>query len=347
MDSEIGRPSVVAQDAAYRQPFIFEVAPACAARQERVARCLWLESACFAAWPAQEEERRGNLLLRAAGGYSMRINSGVPLLPADTGVAWSQGHVHDAEAWFAARGLPPQFRLPEPLEGGDVAADDTDGKSRRDATGALRCGAGCGLDPVLAAMGYTATDPTLVQELDLVSWTEGAETAPQGSAVRPVTANTGHTGHAAPIVPTVPAVPAVPSPSRQCAMVAHPAWLTAEGALRARTGTATENPVLRALLATLGGAGQTWLLHAGGQPAVCGLGVRTGDDYGIFAVVARPDLRRQGHGRALVAAMLSAARRDGARSAWLQVGQGNAPARALYEGLGFATSYGYWYRVRY
>lgn len=322
---------MVAQAVAYHQPFTFQVAPACAIRQERLARCLRLEAACFAAWPAQEEERRGNLLLRAAGGYSMRINSGVPLLPAGTGVVWDEGHVRDAEAWFAARGLPPQFRLPEPLEGGDAAADSADGKSGRTATAAPRCSAGCGLDPVLAVLGYTAADPTLVQELNLSGWAEDAETAPPDSTVCPV---------------AMPTAPTVPSSSRQCAMVTHPMWLAAEGALRGRSGTATTNPVLRTLLATLGNAGQTWLLHAGGQPAVCGLGVRTGDAYGIFAVVTRPDLRRQGHGGALVAAMLSAARRDDARSAWLQVGQGNAPARALYEGLGFATSYGYWYRVR-
>jgi len=319
---------VIKLDAAYHQPFTFAVAPACTAHQDRLARCLRLEAACFAAWPAQEEERRGNLLLRAAGGYSMRINSGVPLLPAGTGVAWDEGHVRDAEAWFAARGLPAQFRVPEPLEG--EATECAAEMAGRAATVAPHCDAGCGLDPVLAAMGYTATDPTLVQELNLVNWAEGAETAPHGSAVRSVTTST---------------VPTTPSPSRQCAMVDHAAWLAAEGAVRGRTGSATENPVLRILLATLGSAGMTWLLSVNGQPAVCGLGVRTGDDYGIFAVVARPDLRRQGHGRALVAAMLMAARREGARNAWLQVGQGNAPARALYEGLGFTTSYGYWYRV--
>lgn len=306
MDSGTGEPSMIAQDVAYHQPFTFGVAPACTARQVRLARCLRLEAACFAAWPAQEEERRGNLLLRAAGGYSMRINSGVPLLPAGTGVAWNEGHVRHAEAWYAARGLPPQFRLPEPLEGGDANGM-------------------AGLDPLLTAMGYTATDPTLVQELDLTCWAEAPETVPHAVA---------------------PDSGATASAPRRYTMVVHPAWLAAEGALRGRTGTATENPVLRALLATLGSTGQTWLLHAGGLPAACGLGVRTGDDYGIFAVVARPDLRRQGHGRALVTAMLAAAQRDGARTAWLQVGQGNAPARALYEGLGFATSYGYWYRVR-
>lgn len=291
---------------AYRQPFTFEVAAACAGHPVRLARCLRLEAACFAAWPALEEERLGHLLLRAAGGYSMRINSGVPLVMPGAGVAWSEGHVRDAEAWFAARGLPPQFRLPEPLEG------------------EWPSGVG-GLDPVLASMGYSATDPTLVQELDLAGWS--------GCPVASYRAAGMRSGE-------------VPSPNRQCAIVDHATWLAAEGGVRGRTGDAAVNPVLRGLLATLGSAGQTWLLRADGQPVVCGLGVGTGEDYGIFAVVARSDRRRLGHGRALVQGMLLAARQDGARTAWLQVGQGNTPARALYEGLGFTTTYGYWYRVR-
>jgi len=291
---------------AYRQPFTFEVAVACAGHPVRLARCLRLEAACFAAWPALEEERRGHLLLRAAGGYSMRINSGVPLVMPGAGVTWSEGHVRDAEAWFAARGLPPQFRLPEPLEGQGPP------------------GVG-GLDPVLASRGYSATDPTLVQELDLAGWPGCPLASCHAVVTRP-----GNT----------------PLPNRPCAIVDHATWLAAEGALRGRTGDAAVNPVLRELLATLGPAGQTWLLRVDGQPAGCGLGVRTGDDYGIFAVVAHPDLRRQGLGRRLVSAMLGDARQDGARTAWLQVGQGNTPARVLYEGLGFATTYGYWYRVR-
>lgn len=319
MDSEAGIDPAMGRDTAYRQPFIFRVAPAYVSRQARLARCLLLEAACLAAWPAQEEERQGNLLLRASGGYSMRINSGVPLLPPGPDTAWNQDHVYEAEAWFAARGLPPQFRLPEPLEG-DEAAVHADGFGESG-----KFGGATGLDPALAAMGYTATDPTLVQELNLAGWADAAKAGASVSSTCPESAA---------------------CPSRQCSVVSHAAWLAAEGGLRGRTGTDAVNPVLRNLLATLGPAGQTWLLCVADQPCVCGLGVRTGDDYGIFAVVARPDLRRQGHGRALVAAMLTIALRDGARTAWLQVGQGNAPARALYEGQGFATTYGYWYRVR-
>ena len=48
-----------------------------------------------------------------------------------------------------------------------------------------------------------------------------------------------------------------------------------------------------------------------------------------------PDARRRGVARALVDAVLGAARRAGARAVELEVEPGHDAARALYEGLGF------------
>lgn len=67
----------------------------------------------------------------------------------------------------------------------------------------------------------------------------------------------------------------------------------------------------------------------------------------IIESVATPEaLRGRGHAKRAVTALLRWARREGARSACLQVIATNTPARALYGGLGFETElYRYHYRV--
>ncbi|KQP31238.1 hypothetical protein ASF49_11775 [Methylobacterium sp. Leaf104] len=65
------------------------------------------------------------------------------------------------------------------------------------------------------------------------------------------------------------------------------------------------------------------------------------------SVATHPAHRRAGHARSLILALMAWARRRGATGACLQVVAENAPARALYAGLGFSrTLYGYRYRRR-
>ncbi|WP_058755074.1 GNAT family N-acetyltransferase [Sphingomonas endophytica] len=67
----------------------------------------------------------------------------------------------------------------------------------------------------------------------------------------------------------------------------------------------------------------------------------------IEAVGTDPAARRRGHARAIVAALIGWADRHGAAHIALQVEETNAPARALYAAMGFATDlYGYHYRRR-
>lgn len=81
------------------------------------------------------------------------------------------------------------------------------------------------------------------------------------------------------------------------------------------------------------------------EAAACGLGVLEGDLFGLFDLVTAPERRGRGHGAALVAGMLEWARERGAAHAYLQVVEANAPARRLYEKLGFGELYRYWYRI--
>jgi ribosomal-protein-alanine N-acetyltransferase len=59
------------------------------------------------------------------------------------------------------------------------------------------------------------------------------------------------------------------------------------------------------------------------------------DEMHLLNLAVHPDQRRQGIARALLNRALNQAQEQGARVAWLEVRPSNAPARALYESLGF------------
>jgi len=71
-----------------------------------------VELAATHGWPGLEQARLGDWLLRAGGGFTGRANSclaiGEPGRPLADAVA-------EVERWYAERGLPPTFALPEPL----------------------------------------------------------------------------------------------------------------------------------------------------------------------------------------------------------------------------------------
>ena len=87
------------------------------------------------------------------------------------------------------------------------------------------------------------------------------------------------------------------------------------------------------------------VLYADHQPVACGLAVVERELIGLFDVVTHPDRRRRGHAGALVSSLLGAGAQAGAASAYLQVEEKNAPARAMYQALGFTELYHYWYRT--
>lgn len=164
-----------------------------------------------------------------------------------------------------------------------------------------------GLDEALAARGYRVVDPTLVLHLDIQ---RGMPSAPSASW-------------------------------RQTSLEE---WLSIYTRL---SGARPENEarhagILRAIaLPTL----YARLDGAGGEPVACGLAVREGDLVGLFDLVTDPAHRRRGHGTTLLSGMLHWAASEGARHAYLQVVRDNAPARALYDRLGFRQVYHYWYRL--
>jgi GNAT superfamily N-acetyltransferase len=118
-------------------------------RPRRYSEVEALERVADAAWPAPVWERLGGWVLRAAGGWTNRANSALPLgdpgLPLDAAVT-ACAH------WYAGHRLPPRVTVPLPVRR-DVAA-------------------------VLTAQGWLAQPPVLVQTAPVSS----LHTASEGAA---------------------------------------------------------------------------------------------------------------------------------------------------------------------
>jgi ribosomal protein S18 acetylase RimI-like enzyme len=71
------------------------------------------------------------------------------------------------------------------------------------------------------------------------------------------------------------------------------------------------------------------------------------DDWaGLYCLAVDPSVPRQGLALAVIRALLQEATTLGTQRIWLQVVAENAPARALYDRLGFRTASQYHYRVK-
>lgn len=82
-----------------------------------------------------------------------------------------------------------------------------------------------------------------------------------------------------------------------------------------------------------------------GEVAAIGMAVADGAWVGLFEIGTLPRRRRRGLATATMEHLLAWGAGRGARAAYLQVMDANAPARALYSRLGFEEAYRYWYRV--
>ncbi|MFG3283114.1 GNAT family N-acetyltransferase [Streptomyces sp. NPDC048111] len=98
------------------------------------------------------------------------------------------------------------------------------------------------------------------------------------------------------------------------------------------------------VLTVLGSGPSVWFASVPGEgdaPAAIGRCVVDGRWAGFMAVEVDPAHRRQGLATAVMAALAGRALDEGASAAWLQVEADNEGARALYDGLGFATHHSY------
>jgi GNAT superfamily N-acetyltransferase len=98
-----------------------------------IAEITALEYAANLAWPAPVQERLGDWILRAAGGWTGRANSALPLGNPGTD---REAAIAAVQRWYADRDLPARINVPLPV-----------------------C---AGIDAALTARGWAASPPTLV-----------------------------------------------------------------------------------------------------------------------------------------------------------------------------------------
>ena len=87
------------------------------------------------------------------------------------------------------------------------------------------------------------------------------------------------------------------------------------------------------------------LRAADGEVLACAQSAIEADLVGLYDVFTEPRSRGLGLSRGLCAHLLEQARKQGARTAYLQVDAANHAARAMYHQLGFADGHAYHYRA--
>jgi ribosomal protein S18 acetylase RimI-like enzyme len=105
-------------------------------------------------------------------------------------------------------------------------------------------------------------------------------------------------------------------------------------------------PLAHSILALIDQPAVYALVRLDGDVAAQARAVADGELLGIFAVATRPAYRRRGLARACMGALAAWGAEHGATTAYLLVQHDNAPAIALYERLGFAERFTYWYRAK-
>jgi GNAT superfamily N-acetyltransferase len=99
-----------------------------------------------------------------------------------------------------------------------------------------------------------------------------------------------------------------------------------------------------AILAALPDPKAFFVARREGTAFAVGLAMAEPPWCGVECMATDAAARKAGGARAVMAALETWAAEQGATTLWLQVLEGNAPARALYDSLGFTAVGAYWYR---
>lgn len=121
-------------------------------------------------------------------------------------------------------------------------------------------------------------------------------------------------------------------------------WLQAFGRLTGLPPKA--RPLIETIVNNIVPSACFGLLLDQGRTVCCGLAVCEDGYLGLYGIATEPQARRRGYAGRLLGQLTAWGRRQGAHTAYLQVVAANLPALRLYEKLGFAEKYRYWYRVK-
>lgn len=164
------------------------------------------------------------------------------------------------------------------------------------------------LDQILADMGYTLFEVTSVQAMDLSNVAE-----PSHSTVRIEERLTTH-------------------------------WL--EHCCQLKELQEPNRQLLERMLSNIKTRTGFISLYDGKRVVACGMGVIERGYIGLYNIVTDQQARNRGFGEQLVLNLLQWGKQNGARYSYLAVVANNHPALRLYEKVGFAEVYQYWYRMK-
>jgi ribosomal protein S18 acetylase RimI-like enzyme len=270
-----------------------------------------LEHLAAPGWRGVEEERLGDWLLRAAGGFTGRANSALAAGDPGLPLAVAAERVRD---WYRVRGLPAMIAVPYPVGEPDHSA----------------------LDRLLASLGWTRPSRPATVMVAAASRVLACHAAASHRAASHRAADHRAAHHRA----ASHAVDGLVSGTAEVEIGPRPdeGWL----ARYHYRGQQLPPIALRVLTSA------PWQAFASvrrdGQTVAIGRVAASGGWAGLTAIEVDPDHRRGGLGAAVTAALAGAAVRHGARRLYLQVENGNAAARALYRRIGFTDHHGYHYR---
>jgi GNAT superfamily N-acetyltransferase len=121
------------------------------------------------------------------------------------------------------------------------------------------------------------------------------------------------------------------------------AWLECWWSVDGRGGP-VQLDVARRMLARVAAPAAYVSVIRDGRTLAVGRGVAQEEQLGVFSMAVRPEARRQGLARQVLAALGAWGGEAGATAAYLQVFDGNVEARSLYASAGFGTAHSYHYR---